>query len=803
MSRLGLAPLLALLSFSVRRPRWVVGTAAVLALGSLAVLPGVRLKLDGRSLIPAGHPGLAASDQAARLFHLRDVVVVGVARDAAEGVYAAGALALIQTLSADLAAVPGIRPGSVVSLTTLPRLAITDETLDLTPLLAPPRRPTPESIAQLRRETAALGLDDGVLVARDGRTAAIYAEVEDGADRYAVLSEVRRRLAARPIGDAASEGVQVFLSGTALAQAVLGLAAAGDLLRLVPVVIGVLALVLVLVFRHPVPALVSLAEIGASLVLTAGLMGVVGEAVFVTTLVLPVILIAIGVSDDVYALNNFFRLARASPGATTGQVVLESFGAVARPIALTGLTTVVGLLSLLVTPLEPQRIFGLYGAFAILVSTVSTFTLVPALLCLIRPRPRPATGDAAEPGAPAWSGSFFERIARFGPRRLLACLAALAVAALATAASRLSIEDNWVRNLPPASDIAAGDRALNQRLAGTTRVELLVASRHPRGFVDPGELAALGRLEDLLASQPHVGAVASVFDDVVRTEAALAGVAYHALRSDLAAGRASLSPTAVERSLLMLATLRSSPLGERIEETHHRARLTVFVNEASYARIGGILAAARSGAGGFEVTPFGDGWISYLAVELLVAGQVKSVGLALLANAFLLWLLFRSLSTTLLALAPIVVSVLLVFALLAASGTPLGIANSMFTAVALGIGVDYSIHLVARYRERLGAGLARGQAIRAAFESTAPAILKSSLAICSGLAVLGFSQVLPNLQLALLVCLSLTVSAAMTLLVVPAILLAAGDSRPVSSLVGSPTGDPMTDRVTLRKRRAE
>ncbi len=798
MSRLGLAALLALLSFSVRRPRWVVGTAAVLALGSLAVLPGVRLKLDGRSLIPAGHSGLAASDQAARLFHLRDVVVVGVARDAAEGVYSAGALALIQTLSADLAAVPGIRPDSVVSLTTLPRLAITDETLDLTPLLAPPREPTPETIAQLRRETAALGLDDGVLVARDGRTSAIYAEVEDGADRYAVLSEVRRRLAARPAGDAASAGapsdeVQVFLSGTALAQAVLGLAAAGDLLRLVPAVIGVLALVLVLVFRHPVPALVSLAEIGASLVLTAGLMGLVGEAVFVTTLVLPVILIAIGVSDDVYALNNFFRLARASPGTPTGQVVLESFTAVARPIALTALTTVVGLLSLLVTPLEPQRIFGLYGAFAILVSTVSTFTLVPALLCLIRPQPRDASGDAAEPGAPAWSGRFFERIARFGPRRLLACLAALAVAAFAVAASRLSIEDNWVRNLPPSSDIAAGDRALNQRMAGTTRVELLVASRHPRGFVDPGELAALGRLEDLLASQPHVGAVASVFDDVVRTEAALAGVSYHALRSDLAAGRASLSPTAVERSLLMLATLRSSPLGERIEETHGRTRLTVFVNEASYARIGGILAAARSGAGGFEVTPFGDGWISYLAVELLVAGQVKSVGLALLANAFLLWLLFRSLSTTLLALAPIVVSVLLVFALLAASGTPLGIANSMFAAVALGIGVDYSIHLVARYRERLGAGLARGPAIRSAFENTAPAILKSSLAICSGLAVLGFSQVLPNLQLALLVCLSLTVSAAMTLLVVPAILLAA----PADSIL------PAAERVALRRWGAE
>ncbi len=773
MSRAGVALVTALLGFSVRRPRRVVIVAALLTLGSLAALPSVRLKLDGRSLIPAGHPGLAASDQAARLFHLRDVVVVGLARDGAGGIYDPGALSLVRGLSSDLAAVPGVRPGSVASLTTLPRLAIADETIDLTPLLAPPRPPTPERIAQLRRETAALGLDDGVLVTRDGRTTAIYAEVEVGADRYAVLGEVRRLLAARPAGE-----VEVFLSGTALAQAVLGLAAAGDLLRLVPLVIGVLALVLFLAFRHPVPALVSLAEIGASLLATAGLMGLCRESVFVTTLVLPVILIAIGVSDDVYALNNFFRLSRAAPEAPTERVVLESFGAVARPILLTGLTTIVGLLSLLVTPLEPQRIFGLYGAFAILASTVSTFTLVPALLCLLRPRPRPLTRKVeAESGAPLWCRRFLGRLGRLGPRRVLASLAVVATAALLVA-GRLRVEDNWVRNLPPGGDIAAGDRALNQRMAGTTRVELLVGSRHPQGFLDPQELAALGRLGDTLARDPHTGAVASVFDDVVRAEAALAGADYHALRAELAAGRASLSPVAVERALLMLATLRGSPLGERIEETHRRARVTVFVNQASYARIGRLLATARAAAEGgsgprFDITPFGDGWISFLAVELLVSGQVRSVGVALLANALLLWLLFRSLPTTLLALTPIVTSVLLVFAALAATGTPLGIANSMFAAVALGIGVDYSIHLVARYRDRLGAGLGRGAAIHAAFESTAPAILKSSLAICSGLAVLAFSEVLPNLQLALLVCLSLTVSAAMTLLIVPAMVLAA------------------------------
>ena len=49
---------------------------------------------------------------------------------------------------------------------------------------------------------------------------------------------------------------------------------------------------LFLSFRHPIPALLSLAEIGVSLIWMSGLMGLTGQPVFVTTLVLPVVLIA-------------------------------------------------------------------------------------------------------------------------------------------------------------------------------------------------------------------------------------------------------------------------------------------------------------------------------------------------------------------------------------------------------------------------------------------------------------------------------------------------------------------------------
>ena len=762
-----------LLAISVRHPRVVVGLVAVLTVLSALAIPGVRVRLDGRSLIPQGHPAQEASNRAAELFGLRDVIVIGV--ESPQGIYNPRTLALVAQLSGALAGVDGIVPGSIASLATLPRFFVEQDVLDPEPLLARVARGGPVDArlaARLRRETQALGLDDGVLASSDSRTAAIYAEVRDDADRYRVLEQVRglvARLAPHQGPD------RVRLSGTALAQAVLGLAAARDLSRLLPAVLLTIALVLAAVFRHPMAALVSLAEIGASLVWTAGIMGLRGESLFVTTLVLPVILLVIGVSDDVYALNECFQALRKTPGAPPEDVIVASFRAVKRPILLTSATTVAGLLSLAATNLVPQRVFGIYGGLAILFSSLFTFSFVPALLVVLRLR---VAGREQVSHAPdSRLLVLCSALRRVGPLRGLAALV-LTVGLAVWATTGLRIEDNWVRNLPPSSDIARDTRALDRTLAGTLRIEILADSGRRDGFLDPSAFQRLGRIEKALSGLPGVGAVHSVYSDVVRVQSSLDGVAYPAWRAALDAGRRSLGSADVEQALLLLSSLRRSPASERIDGEYRRARLTVFVRDASYSRMAGIVhAAAQLGDRSMTLTPLGDGWINYLAVRLLVTGQIQSVGYALLANVLLVFLLFRHIGDSVLTLAPILMTVLLVFAFLALSGTPLGIANSMFASIALGIGVDYSIHLVAHYRENRASGLPAPAAMESAVVSTGPAILKSAAAIAAGLSVLAFSEVLPNLQLGLLVSLSLTVCAAMTLLLVPGIVLARARRR--------------------------
>lgn len=766
-----------LLQFSVRHPRTVVALALALTCVALVFIPRIQLRLDGRSLIPEGQPDFAQSDAAASLFGLRDLVVVGV-RPGGGSVYNAETLARIGRLSEGLASVEGVVASSVLSLTTAPRLSVEGGRVETRPLLEEGAALDEAVVERLRRETEAQGLDDGVLVAPGGRAAAVVAKVSAGADRERVLEGARRLVEAESGGEDA-----VYLSGTALAQAILGRSAARDLLRLIPAVVVVICLTLFLAFRHASPALLSLAEICVSLTWAAGLMGLTGRPVFVTTLVLPVVLIAVGVSDDVYALSHYFAAARGTPGAPAAATVLRTFREVMRPISLTAVSTVVGLLSMAASGLEPLRVFGLCGAATILFSTLFTFTLIPALLVLTDPRPAAREGQHGGPLARLVMRTTGALTARRRPWRVLA-LAFVMAGCSAALLLRLRVDDSWIKNLPAASDIVRGDRFFNESLAGTTCVELMFDSGHDGGFLNPAEFAALGEAERTVARLGDVGATGSFYDDVVRVNASLRGTTYRAFAESLREGGTALSSGEIEQSLLLLSTVRRAPLRERLDEGFRRARLTVFIRNADYGRIDAVLRAARAGgagesggdvnhadAGGSRaVVAFGDGWISYLTVRLLVDGQVYSIALALLTDLFLISLLLRSARLGLVAILPVAFSVLLVFGALALAGIPLGIANSMFAGIAIGVGLDFSIHLCAAYYQGRGRGLASHRALERALDTTAPAICTSAVSIAAGFAVLLFSEVSPNAQLGLMICLSLLACALTTLVLVPCLL---------------------------------
>jgi len=94
----------------------------------------------------------------------------------------------------------------------------------------------------------------------------------------------------------------------------------------------------------------------------------------------------------------------------------------------------------------------------------------------------------------------------------------------------------------------------------------------------------------------------------------------------------------------------------------------------------------------------------------------------------------------------------------------------MFAGIALGIGLDFAIHLTTSYRQKLRQGLAAMEALRSTLELSGPAVCVSAASITAGFSVLLLSGIAPNVQLGVMICLCLLSCAVTTLLLIPSLL---------------------------------
>jgi hypothetical protein len=133
-------------------------------------------------------------------------------------------------------------------------------------------------------------------------------------------------------------------------------------------------------------------------------------------------------------------------------------------------------------------------------------------------------------------------------------------------------------------------------------------------------------------------------------------------------------------------------------------------------------------------------------------------------------LMARSVIWGLLSVVPCALAVLVNFAAMGVTGMPLGVATSMFAGMTLGIGVDYAIHLLERYRFSRALGLDVDAALVDATSSTGPAIVIDALAVALGFGILTLSQVPANARLGALVVLSILGCLVATLVLLPALL---------------------------------
>jgi hypothetical protein len=174
---------------------------------------------------------------------------------------------------------------------------------------------------------------------------------------------------------------------------------------------------------------------------------------------------------------------------------------------------------------------------------------------------------------------------------------------------------------------------------------------------------------------------------------------------------------------------------------------------------------------GFRLGIAGNGYLTTRFSELVVSGQLASLVVSLVAVFLLTAFLCRSWVAGLSNIVPFRLGMVFSFGLLGLLGIPLEVGKSLTASMVIGIGIDYTIHFLNKYRIKVRAGLTDPEEITAATMATSgKAIFFNALVVTASFLVFLTSNFRPNFYLGAMLSLNMGACLLVSMTVLPAIL---------------------------------
>jgi hypothetical protein len=237
------------------------------------------------------------------------------------------------------------------------------------------------------------------------------------------------------------------------------------------------------------PMLVAMATVIISMGLLIGL----GFTVHIMSSMIPIFLMPIAVVDSVHIMSEFADTY--TPGADAKAVITEVVDNLFTPMLFTSLTSAVGFLSLLLTPIPPVQIFGAFVAFGIMLAFVLTILLIPAYVVRMKPAAMAKLGSRSRtPRTETILARALRQVGRIALLRgkLITGIALALVAVSIAGVQQIQINDNPVRWFKANHPIRVADEILNEHFAGTYDAFIVLSHRDDDAL--PQFKAAAGEL---------------------------------------------------------------------------------------------------------------------------------------------------------------------------------------------------------------------------------------------------------------------------------------------------------------------
>lgn len=773
-----------------RRPRPVL--AVMLAVSVVAILGIARLRFDGsvQPLMVPGDPAERFYAETQKRFGDQEVGVIALLAD---DVYQPSVLDGLRSLTDRITAIPGV--ARALSLSTASDPA--EDVIAPPPLLD--RGPiTPETARHVRERVQANPIYVPHLVARDGRAAAInvffvYDRSEDDEIRIDhAIDEVMREYPGP--GELHYTGMShIRVRATEMMRE--------DLARFLPVSLLAMMLVLWLSFRSFRAVFLPLVSIAIGTGILLGIMGWAGEPITLATLVLPSLLVVIGGSYAIHVTAAV--LEHAEKG---GEPIESTIRHVALPVITSAFTNAVGFGSLAFHPIPAISGLGIYAvvgtlivAFGTLIGLTVAFQAFPARA---RHKRRGAGGEAAAPASARAHDEVDEALATHSEpsdlitriavaaadiavrhRRIVFLVSVLIVIVSVIGATRIDVSTDLLSTFRSSSDVRRDYDTIAERLAGPNPLSIVITAPEAGYFRSIVSLRRLKDFQEFLESLDGIDSTLSIVDYLDEVDLGLQSSSTGELivgengQVEEAKRAPSFWDAPKEQLPQIFEIISHSPqtFSGVVDPSFQRVRITARTGITGSNATRQLVKEIESYASvmlprGIQTRVTGNLVVISSISNVVLSGQIESIALAYGVILFLLVFLFLSFRVGLAAMIPNILPNVVFFGLMGWGGVQLNLATSIISAVALGIGVDDTIHYMARLNEIVKRTHSQREALLATMRMIGRPVIATSVTLTVGFLVMVVSRF--ALVSAFGWLSALTIFAAMTtnIVVLPAVL---------------------------------
>ncbi len=555
-----------------------------------------------------------------------------------------------------------------------------------------------------------------------------------------------------------------------------------------------MAIILLIIFHKFTWVLITLFCSSVNVLLVSGLIGLFNFKLTVVSSNYVAILLIFSLAIGIHVVVRYQEEEAAQGAADFHERLCIAIQHISTPCLYMVLTSTIAFFSFIISDIKPVIIFGYIMVVGLCGAYIVSFSILPLLIQLLKPKSRPAHKHYSHK---ILYNSLSLVLTHKG---VVIVMLIIGLIISGYGISRITVENRFIDYFLRTTDIHQGLLVIDEKLGGTVPIEIILNAPH-ENYEDANEDAEfdddlddldefddyLAELEELeggftshsywynrrgiekirsihtyLEEIPQIGKVlslsstASVFQNIVKEKELddfQLSLIYSKLPDDT-------------KSILIQPYLSDAGDQARIVARLKDSDRTLVRNKL-LRKIDDDLTKHFPEKDNIGIRVAGIGVLYNNVLQSLYRSQILTLGFVFISIFLMLSVLFKSIKFAFIAILPNIFTALFILGLMGILNIPLNIMTITIAAITIGIGVDDEIHYIHRYMKEYAKRNNVYESILASQVTVGKALWFTSVTVAAGFILLVFSNFTPSIYFGLFTCLAMLISIFATFTVIP------------------------------------